>query len=111
MTQETVNGKIALERLSHWVGINPLFEINNAEKAMEIVFDFPKIASERPLKKKSMKIIVSALEVDYETALNKVVAWIKTHPNFEVDDGIESLAVMFDIPGRVVEKGIEKRMK
>ena len=111
MTQETVNGKIALNRLFHWVEINPLFEIDNAEKAMKIVFDFPKIATEKPLKKKSMEIIVSTLEVDYDTALNKVVAGIETHPSLQVDEGIESLAVIFDIPGRVVEKDIEERIE
>ncbi|MCK4665963.1 hypothetical protein KAU33_04395 [Candidatus Dependentiae bacterium] len=111
MTQKTVSGKTVIERLFHWMDINPLFKIDNAAKAIEIVFDFPKIASEKPLKRKSMEIIMATLEVDYETALNKVVDWIRTHPNFEVDDGVESLAVVFDITGKVARKDIVKRMK
>lgn len=110
MTQRTVNGKIAVDRILHCMKVNPLYKVDNAVKTIEIVFDLSEIALRGILRKETIESIIPTLEVNYEIALDKIMYGIKARPNFKVEDGIETLTVVFDVPGSTARKDIGARM-
>ena len=51
------------------------------------------------------------MNVKYYTAFQRVVHWIKVNPLYTIDHGVETLAVVFDIPGKDIRVQLEEALK
>ena len=51
------------------------------------------------------------MNVKYYTAFQRVVHWIEINPLYTIDMGVETLAVVFDIPGKQIREQLREALE
>ena len=106
MIEKSVSGKTAFKRVLQMMRTNPAYSLDNAAETLSIVFDTPVHVLGNELKKEPDGVVFSVLEVNWETALNRIINRAfhryKEFRDFGSAEGIKALMIVFDLPKKTV---------
>ena len=108
MIEKTVNGKTAFKRVLCTIKTNPAYILDNGAETLSVIFDIPIHVVGTKLRKESDGFIFSILEVDWKTALSRVLNRYKEVYGFGSADGIEALMIVFDLPKKTVREEFKR---